>query len=211
MINSWSLNPAGSLALVNNYADNYQKIASITYINATKVAKNPKVLILSIKLSSPMMCSSSAHLWSVRTQKYKKALALIETSVEWKKKAHLSLWRHRWGKEAATGYAPALWKLLPALLSRLLAYKTCHFGSAQVLVVLESDWTYPSPTLNTELMFLRTSCRLGHHRAFPSSPRVSSSMGAHPASQHLVRLLLSIHGCLSGSEGELSEWMLKAV
>lgn len=82
MINSWSLNPAGSLALVNNYADNYQKIASITYINATKVAKNPKVLILSIKLSSPMMCSSSAHLWSVRTQKYKKALALIETSVE---------------------------------------------------------------------------------------------------------------------------------
>lgn len=88
MINSWSLNPAGSLALVNNYADNYQKIASITYINATKVAKNPKVLILSIKLSSPMMRSSSAHLWSVRTQKYKKALALIETSVE-RKKRHI--------------------------------------------------------------------------------------------------------------------------
>ena len=27
-------------------------------------------------------------------------------------------------------------------------WQNCYFGSAQVLVVLESDWTYPSPTLN---------------------------------------------------------------
>lgn len=114
-------------------------------------------------------------------------------------------------KGSCYGICPSLVKTSACPSLQAPCLQTCHFGSAQVLVVLESDWTYPSPTLNTELMFLRTSCRLGHHRAFPSSPRVSSSMGAHPASQHLARLLLSIHGCLSGSEGELSEWMLKAV
>ena len=87
----------------------------------------------------------------------KKALALMEISVEWKKQTHPWLWRHRWGKEAATGYAPASWQLLPALLS--------SSSLTKLLLRLCSSPSSPGKWLNISLPHLELvlACSLGLH------------------------------------------------
>lgn len=108
------------------------------------------------------------------------------------------------------------WQPLPS--SPAPCSQCCHFTSAELLLVLESDWVCPFPTPNTptpqphvpdtQPWYCSSSLRPRWHGTLPSPPRAPRRMWAHPATPRPTAP--PIHSrLLLWATSLWSEWMLR--